>query len=75
MEREGPILTDDNGELPQSYLSCRGCKWLRVHDGHYFYCRDLGDKTQADFTSVYSGGMKRLYEYPHPDKKCRFVAR
>jgi hypothetical protein len=72
--REGPIWTDQNGELPKPYLSCHGCKWLRVHDSHYFYCRDLGDKTQPDWTSVYSGGMKRLRSYPTPDKDCRFPA-
>lgn len=72
IEREGPDWTDEHGELPVPYLSCAGCKWLRVHDFHYFYCRDLGDKQQPDYTSVYSGGMKRVLSYPDPDKECRF---
>lgn len=72
-ERGGPALTDDNGELATPYLSCRGCTWLRVHDGHYFYCRDLGDKTKPDFTGPYNGGMKRLHSYPRPDADCRFI--
>ena len=71
-DREGPAWTDQNGDLPKPYLTCHGCMWLRVHDFHYFYCRDLGDKAQPDWTSVYSGGMKRLHGYPRPDKECRF---
>jgi hypothetical protein len=60
-DHEGPILTNHKGDLPTPVLSCRDCKWLRVHDRHYFYCRDLGDKAQPDWTSHYTGGMKRLY--------------
>ena len=72
-EREGPVWTDERGELPEKYLSCVGCKWLRVHDFHYFYCRDLGDKTQPDYTSVYTGGMRRLWNYPLTPDDCRFT--
>jgi hypothetical protein len=73
-DREGPCLTDENGALDQLYLTCHGCKWLRVHDFHYFYCRDLGDKSQPDYSSVYTGGMKRLSGYPKVDAECRFAA-
>jgi hypothetical protein len=72
---EGPHWTDENGELDTPYLSCRGCPWVRVHDFHYMYCRDLGDKSKPDFTSVYDGGMLRLWNWPHPDKNCKFSAR
>lgn len=72
-EREGPILTDENGELDKSYLTCRGCKWFRVHDWHYYFCRDLGDKTKED--RPYSGGgWRQLHRAPHPDPACRFLA-
>lgn len=36
--RNGPLLTDMNGELDSPVLTCRGCKHLNVHDSHYFYC-------------------------------------
>jgi hypothetical protein len=71
-QREGPHWTTENGELSEPYLSCHGCKWLRVHDFHYFYCRDLGDKSQPDYKSVYTGGMVRLWGYPKPNNECRF---
>lgn len=71
--REGPTWTDERGELSYEYLSCRTCNWLRINDGHYFYCRDLGDKSKPDFTSVYSGGMKRLHNFPRPDSACRLL--
>jgi hypothetical protein len=70
---EGPTLTDEGGQLSEMYLSCVGCKWLRVHDRHYFYCRDLGDKSQPDLTSVYTGGMKHNLNFPRPDPSCRFL--
>jgi hypothetical protein len=72
LTREGPTLTNENGALDYQYPSCRGCKWLRVHDWHYFYCRDLGDKSKPDYTSVYSGGMRRIFTYPRPLPECRF---
>ena len=70
---EGPVLTDEGGELKTPYLSCVSCIWARVHDYHYFYCRDLGDRSQPDYTSMYTGGMKRLHNWPHPDPSCRFT--
>lgn len=72
-EQEGPALTDERGELSYQYLSCAKCKWLRINDYHYFYCRDLGNKDLPDFTSVYTSGMKRLYCYPRPDRACAFL--
>ena len=72
VDREGPALTNEGANLDYEYSSCYGCKWLRVHDFHYFYCRDLGDKSKPDYTSVYSGGMERIHSYPHPHKDCRF---
>jgi hypothetical protein len=70
-EREGLALTDE--EVPVPYLSCRGCKWLRVQDFHYFYCRDLGDQTKPDVSTYEGGGQQRLWSYPHPNKECRFL--
>lgn len=70
--KEGPTLTDEDGQLPAPYLSCRGCKYRRIHDYHYFYCRDLGDQSKADM-DPYNGGLARLWGYPHPNKECRFL--
>lgn len=64
--REGPALyaIDGSGDLAPT---CRGCKHLRVHDFHYFYCTDLkGEKT------YFGDSWRRLYRYPTPDEECRF---
>lgn len=67
--REGPILTDENGELDTPYLSCRGCKHVRVHDFHYFFCADIDSGGDHYAT----GRAKQIYGYPRPHPRCRFL--
>lgn len=46
-------------ELPGSdWVTCNGCPQFRVHDFHYFYCRQLDDKNRPDV--AYSGGWVRI---------------
>jgi hypothetical protein len=68
---KGPEWTDENGELKERYLSCANCDFRRVHDWHYFYCRDLGDQSKPDL-NPYNGGLRRNWSYPHIHKDCRF---
>lgn len=46
-------------ELPEyDWVTCYGCPMLRVFDWHYFYCRELGDKS---FPDEWNRGWHRLY--------------
>lgn len=81
IEVDGPVLTDHNGELDAPLPSCQGyqdgktysCKHLRIHDYHYFFCRELGDKSKPDL-DPYKGGLERIWNGPSPPHlDCPFV--
>jgi len=52
--------------------TCIGCEHVRVHDWHYFYCRDIGNKSlPEDWTWWFSGATVRVWSYPKPHKYCK----
>jgi hypothetical protein len=71
--REGPLLTDHDGQIPAPHLVCWGCKHLRLHDWSYFYCRALGDQGLPEDQYWWtSGATKRNDAGPSPHPDCPF---
>ena len=80
-EVEGPVLTDQGGNLDEPILLCaygkHRCKHLGVHDWHYFYCaaQDAPNKQVMRGCHPYpwAGAGKQLSDYK-PDCGCPFLA-
>jgi hypothetical protein len=68
MDRSGVPPGDDGA----NFRTCVGCEHLRVHDWHYFYCRDLGKKEiPEDWKWWFSGAVVRIWTHPTPHKSCK----
>lgn len=80
VRQDGPVLTDQNGNLPAPILMCaydeHRCKHLGVHDWHYFYCaaQDAPNKHAGprEYAYPWRGAGKRLRDYK-PDSGCPFL--
>lgn len=79
---EGPILTDQSGNLTKPILMCsygkeNRCIHFGVHDWHYFYCaaQDAPNKHAAHGKYAYpwAGAGKQLRS-ARPDAGCPFVS-
>lgn len=73
METEGPISTDQDGNLDTPVVMCRyrgvGCKHLSVHDFHYFYC---GAQPKQNQTYPWPNAGTHLFHGPYPNENCPF---
>jgi len=56
--------------VPRAVAVCHGCDHYRVNDGHYFFCRDLGDSEKSDSWESF-GGWKQTNG--RPPAECRFM--
>ena len=80
VKQEGPILTDQGGNLPEPIRMCAygsaRCKHLGVHDWHYFYCAAQDAANQhagpRDHAYPWRGAGKQLMDCK-PDSGCPFV--
>jgi hypothetical protein len=77
---EGPVLTDEDGNLPVPVALCayggERCKHLGVNDWHYFYCaaQDAPNKHAGprDYAYPWHGAGKQLPGC-YPDSGCPFM--
>lgn len=77
---EGPITTDQNGNLQTPVLMCAfgsyRCRHFGVHDFHHFYCaaQDAPNKHAGptDYAYPWHGAGKQLSENA-PDSGCPYT--
>lgn len=77
---EGPILTDQDGNLDTPILMCayrdHRCKHFGVHDWHYFYCaaQDAPNKhaSETGYAYPWKGAGKQI-RWAKPDEGCPFT--
>lgn len=79
---EGPILTDQDGNLSKKILMCcygkeNRCIHFGVHDWHYFYCaaQDAPNKhaEPGKYAYPWAGAGKQLNSQ-QPDGGCPFMS-
>ena len=79
--QEGPVLTDQDGNLSVPISMCawreHRCKFFGVHDWHYFYCAAQDAQNKHPHVShgdayPWAGAGKQLRSN-EPDSGCPFV--